>query len=236
MGTNTSCDPRVLASMCDSLAPCLVFNSNGWLKGCASSECGSAAHFIEGVDSWVKNGGYWPPAPVPPVDDIHYPPEEPSETTIFSLELPVLIMAGQGWALLQQGALVENVSVGFFAFDSYLLLWASSDDTSGPVVVVERSFSRWAATSFLRSSAPSEVLRLRRGVGRIWNMTSSPSYESLTHGQPSYYSQAAWQPDDYLAQRFINASADGEPTFTAVAAFLPPQVTFRPLLYCMPFL
>lgn len=223
-GTNSTCDPKVIAALCDANPPCLAFNSNGWLKGCAAGACGSAAHMLPGVQSWVKHGGFWPPAPVPPVVDEHYPPEEPTEAQTYTAELPTLVSAGPGWAVLQHGGGDSaNVSVASFAFNAYLLLWAGvTGGSSG--AVVERTFGRWAATSLLRIGEPSELARLRRGVGRIWGL-STPSYAALTAGQPSYYSQAAWQPDDYLARRIANASAFGEPTFAAAAAYLPPIVS-----------
>ena len=221
-GTNVTCDPKEIAAQCDATPPCLAFNSNGWLKGCASSECGSELHLLGGVSSWVKHNGYWPPAPVAAVEDQHYPPEESREEAVYTAELPMLLSSGDTWAVLQQqpNGTAQNVSIGAIAFDTYLLLWVKS---ASPVAVIERAFGRWAAISLLRVGTPSEVARLRRGVGRIWNL-SAPSYSNLTSGQPSYYDQAAWQPDDYIAQRIANASSDGESSFNVAAAFLPPNV------------
>jgi hypothetical protein len=239
-GTNETCDAAALAAACDAAAECISFNSNGWLKGCAAPQCGGAREASPGTTLFVKNGGFWPPQRVAPVVDWHYAPARAAEEALLSASVPLLVSAGDGWAVLRVPAGAPpapdaNVSVGGAFAGSFLLLAAggatsvvlSSVSLSAETQfsVVERTFATWAATSLL--SVSGEDARLPRTVGRVFALDESsgaPDYAALARDQPDYYDAAANVLIDSLGARAAEASPFGnEVTFAAAAAFLAPQ-------------
>jgi hypothetical protein len=112
--SNGPCNVTWLAEQCSLTYGCVAFNSNGWLKGCGNVSCGVS---FEGssIDTYVNtSSGGMPPPPLPcppqivPVQDEHYPDEEPAEAA--GAAVPALLSAGAGWALLQLGAQTANAS------------------------------------------------------------------------------------------------------------------------------
>ena len=223
-GTNATCNATLLAAACDASAECLAFNSNGWLKGCASPACGGVLEPSPNTTLFVKNNGSWPQRPVAPVVDWHYAPERAAEEARLAALLPLVADIGNGWAILSAPPLPDaNVSVdGAYAGFVLLAAWAAP---APAVAVVERAFATWAATSLLRPGG--EAARLPRTVGRVFALDRSagaPNYTALTRDQPDYYDAAVALNDDVLGARILAASPyGGEPTFAAAASFFPAQ-------------
>ena len=217
---NGDCNITWLAEQCTATYGCVAFNSNGWLKGCGNVSCGVT---FEGssVDTYVNtSSGGVPPPPLPcptavPVEDEHYPSEEPLEAA--GSPPPALLSAGPTWALLRQGGSSVNTTVGAWAFGFQLV----STLGSGSLAVLERTFARWGFLVFL-SAASGEVARLRKGVGQAQGLVM-PVYSYLAEDPCGYYQTVYNNATDYLAARIAADTPDGEATFLAAIKYLPPQ-------------
>lgn len=170
---NGPCNVSFLADQCSAMWGCEAFNSNGWLKGCGNVSCGITFEPSTRVDSYVNRatGGVPPPprpcpAYVTPVEDVHYPAEEPLEAA--GAAAPVVVSVGQSWAVLAPPpgggkAAPINCSAGDWAF-GFQMLAVLPGASPAPLVVVERTFARWGFLAYV-SAAGGEVARLRKGTG-----------------------------------------------------------------------
>ena len=60
------CDIAALEKECTENPHCGGFNTDGWLKGCASTDCGADHHSTPGVNLYVSSRHIPPPPPLPP--------------------------------------------------------------------------------------------------------------------------------------------------------------------------
>ena len=229
-GFPTPCDPATLFALCDSTFGCTVINSNAWAKGCGNASCGASFEPSPNTTTFIKHNGAWPPAPVAPVEDEWYPPEQPAEATLLAAELPSLLAAGgagaRAWAFLQppRGPPI-NLTIGASSSGFELVAAGGGGGGAQPTATVERVFSRWAALSQLQPNGGAT--HLRRSVGTAVGLTQ-PSFSALRSDQPSYYALAAFEPGDYLGARILNDSG-GEPCFLTAAKYLAPQRDYAPV-------
>jgi len=239
-GGNGPCNVSWLADQCSALYGCEAFNSNGWLKGCGNISCGI---YIEdsGVDSYFNTAsGGMPPPPRPcppyvaPVEDEHYPVEEPLEAA--GSASPVVVSVGQTWAVLAPPGSGKpapiNCSAGDWAF-GFQLLAVLPFASPAPLVVVERTFARWGFMAYV-SAAGGEVARLRKGTG-LASYLVMPRYSYLADANCGYYNNVYNNATDYIKRELQALSADGEVNFLDAAAYLPPQRDYASIGGILPY-
>jgi hypothetical protein len=264
------CNTTYLEQACANLCGCAGFNSNGWLKSCSATQDGCQQKHLPGTDAYVGSalGGAKgcekpppPPGPSPgppppgacptaatasgpmpgPVEDYHYPEEEPAERATMLLSLPTLVSAqatsnSSGTASLKSGSATASVSVGKLAFGSWQLvafmqpapLTAAEKTVNSPAstaagVVLERRFARWSTLLYLTAGGVSEPILLRSGIGDV-SAIHQPSYN---FSDPCYFQRATRQPQDYLGQHLLNKSNFSEPSFVDAAALLTPPHDYK---------
>ena len=71
---NVTCDPATIEALCSATCWCNSVNINGWMKPVT---CNVAVP-SPGVTTFIRKVAPTPSpeAPIPPIDDVHYPPEE----------------------------------------------------------------------------------------------------------------------------------------------------------------
>lgn len=219
-GTNETCDPSVIAQYCDADMECVAFNSNAWLKGCGNSTCGASFEPSQGTTTYIKHNGYYPPVPVPAIDDDWYPPERMYEYRTYIATIPnVTNRIGTTWVIMNISNTLYNVSQGM-TVNNITLLSILSTDSSNPIIITEQIFSRWSIVSYLTLTTVTNKHMIRT-TGNI-SLLNPPNYIDIYNNQPSYYIQTSYQSNDYIGQRILN-DTDNEPTFTASIAYLAPQ-------------
>ena len=167
-----------------------------------------------------------------PVEDWHYPLEEPQERAAMMSALPALLSVtatanSSGTAKLTSGGVSATVTVGQLAFGSWQLLaflrpeqhLTESPQTidSGTRVVLERRFARWSTLLFLSPSTDGESVTdaaappvlIRSGIGEVSNIRQ-PDYN---FSDPCYFERATLHPHDYLGEHLLNTSSFAEPSF-----------------------
>ena len=215
-----------LASLCDDLAGCAGFNSNGWAKQRILSL--PALTNTTACDLYVRNGGPAPPrvyppgpsgAPVPARNDIHYPAEEsferasnpPPRFTVISVSSDstcAVTVSGHSAVVLVPGVVpsaIVNSTVAWFAHACV----ANGDANRGAMVVLGQTFRRWSRLVYANSS--TVVADLRVSVGAAESL-AQPRY-NFTAAEPKYFDRAQREYGDYLGRRIRNGSAFGEPEF-----------------------
>ena len=253
------CNITYLETACRITCGCAGFNSNGWLKSCVSSSCGAEVKYpFPGTDTYVASSilpcGPTPPPPpspspcvnssstagsmLPPVEDIHYPTEEPFEHAFLLKQLPVVVSlkatnnstctATLKLALnnTQQVVQVGDLAFGFWQVVSCiaspgqesLLAQSAIPD----LIVLEARFSRWSALVYLSQAPPPEIASayfvIRSGLGLV----SSLKQIAYNFPDPCYFKRATLHPEDYLRAWLLNTSKFNEPTFSDAAALLAP--------------
>ena len=173
-----------------------------------------------------------------PVEDWHYPPEEPQERAAMMSALPTLLSVtatanSSGTAKLTSGGVSATVSVGQLAFGSWQLLafLRPPDQHAHPTepnpqgridggtrVVLERRFARWSTLLFLSTSTDGEAgtgaaaappVLIRSGIGEV----SSIRQPDYNFSDPCYFERATRHPHDYLGEHLLNTSSFAEPSF-----------------------
>ena len=104
------CDIAALEKECTANPRCGGFNTDGWLKGCASTDCGADRRSVPGVDLYVSSRHITPPPPPPPPG----PPLPPDPTFLARAKAaygavqradgPEARWIYQGWALHVAGS------------------------------------------------------------------------------------------------------------------------------------
>ena len=193
-----------------------------------------------------------PPAPVPHVDDWHFPSEEAAELAAApQLKLYQLEAKGNesGTVLLAEGdAPARRLAIGESTASGWQLrsfIVGSAAAAPLPIAVLERDWQRWGALLFVQEQAAGAVgtgqpSPLNRQLGRC-SLVATPSRcfvarkgvglasalrrprYHLEAADPDYFVKARDLPDDWLKSRMCNSSADGEPTFESAASLLPPS-------------
>lgn len=221
------CNVTLLAQICDATCGCIAFNTNGWLKGCANSTCGSPFEPSDRVDTYVKGTGEPAPAPSTPppaVDDEHYPDEEVLERQAAS---PVLVSADDTSAVLlppSGSGQPQKVVVGGQAF-GFVLVAVLLQQRATVAVVLERSFARWGFLSVVEpldgEGRGGEIARLRKGTGQVSGF-SMPNFNAIIDHDCVYYGRVYGNATDYIGGMLL-AESDGEPTFQQAIKYMPPQ-------------
>ena len=227
------CNITWVAEQCDKTFGCVAWNWNGWLKGCGNVSCGISLEPGAGDSYFLTSSGGMPPPYTPqpcpsyvlPVEDEHYPDEEPAEAA--GAAAPALLASGAGWALLappEGGSAPVNASVGGWAFGFQLLAVLPAGALpvgGGPFAVVERTFARWGFFAYV-AQAGGEVARLRKGTGAAANLVM-PRYSYLGDQPCGYYANLYNNATDYIAAQLLAEAEDGEASFINAIKYLPPQ-------------
>ena len=156
-----------------------------------------------------------------PVEDWHYPLEEPQERAAMLSTLPKLLSVeaktnSSGVARLASGEASATVSLGQVAFGTWQLVAFLHSADSETRVVLERRFARWSTLLFLSVSTDGSVknaatppVLIRSGIGDI-SKIRQPNY---TFSDPCYFQRATLHPRDYLGEHLLNTSSFAEPSF-----------------------
>ncbi len=104
------CDIAALEKQCTANPRCGGFNTDGWLKGCASTDCGADRRSVPGVDLYVSSRHITPPPP-PPAPGPPLPPDptflaraKAAYGAVQRADGPEARWIYQGWALHVSGS------------------------------------------------------------------------------------------------------------------------------------
>ena len=224
------CNISWIADQCSATYGCVAFNYNGWLKGCGNVSCGTTFEPANGDSYYLTASGGMPPPPLPcpeyvvPVEDEHYPTEEPAESAAAA---PALLSSGASWAVLAppSGGTPVNTTIGGWAFGFQLLVVLPSGALpvpGGPFAVLERTFSRWGFFAYVSQSG-GEIARLRKGVGEAANLVM-PRYSYLADQSCGYYGNVYNNATDLIGTLLLSEpGGDGEANYANAIKYLPPQ-------------
>lgn len=195
---NPPCNITELARQCAATPHCAGFNSNGWLKPCVSPACGSNRIHLEGTDTYVGSstppgplpppapaptpppppppGPLSPDAPVPTVDDFHYPGEEHQEMATVSVPVLAEVTAASNntasATLMIGGDTVTFPNIGHVSPQGWVFVGVVAGAPATATAVFELDFERWGLLAFtLQVGAPLKLIR--KGVGAVASVRRS---------------------------------------------------------------
>ena len=213
-----------LAHVCNATDGCEGFNSNGWLKRCLPPRCAMAESGMEpevGALLYTKLGPpkpMPPPPPVAPRPDLHYPEEEREALshvltpTVHKISGAQATISGGGG-----GSAPSTVEEGAVFGAWRVLAVHQLAEKMPPCVVLESLFTNFGVLRFVGLSGL--LLQLRVSVGLA--STPQPRF-NFTSTRPDYFERAT-EPDDWLAQRAMADSPDGESWYLESWKYLAPS-------------
>ena len=215
----------VIASVCNRTPGCEGFNSNGWLKRCLPPRCPRGSSGLEPHAPSTLYTRIAPPVPVPPdapveeIEDAYYPVEEAAEAAVANVPFVKHVDASGCTLQAPGGGRLVSAGVGDTVLNWTVLAFVPA---MAPVaVVMERRWRRW---SQLVSASVNGDTRwdatLHKPLGRLELLHNAPY--NLTGPNPTYFTKAANEPDDYLGQRILRDATHREASFLTAAKFLPP--------------